>query len=214
MKRYFILGTDTDCGKTYVTCQILDYLKRQNQRAIGIKPIASGCEERGGVLVSMDEEQLQQFNDEPNRLINRWRFKPPISPHLAAKEAGQRIAIQEMIDFCFDPGFDDYDYQLIEGAGGLMVPLNPEKTWVDFLDQSKIPVILVVGIKLGCINHALLTVLALKQYQIQCVGWIANCIDKDMLAREENIETLADKLAVPLLTIIPWGGVIKDLKCI
>lgn len=209
MKRYFILGTDTDCGKTYVTCQLLQFFKQSNQRAIGLKPIASGCEEQFGALISSDEEALQRFNDKPEQRINRWRFKPPISPHLAAMQAGVNVSIHEMMEFCFDPRFNDYDYQLIEGAGGLMVPLNSDETWVDFLTQSKIPVILVVGMKLGCINHALLTALVLKLYHIPCIGWIANSIDREMLVREENIETLERMMEFPLLTTISFGGVVE-----
>lgn len=214
MNRYFILGTDTDCGKTYVTCQLLQYFKQKHHRAIGLKPIASGCGEQLEKLVSSDEEALQQFNDKPKQVINRWRFKPPISPHIAAMRAGVHVSIQEILDFCFDPRFDEYDYQLIEGAGGLMVPLNRDHTWVDFLRQSKIPVILVVGMTLGCINHALLTGLALQHYQISCVGWVANCIDPTMLEKEENIETLKTKLEFPWLTTISLGGVVDHLNMI
>ena len=206
MKRYFITGTDTDCGKTYVTCQLLDYFKKRQQRIIAIKPVASGCWEENNQLINDDLLQLQHYNGEVQQDICPWRFIPPLSPHLAAAEAEQCISTEAITTFCFDEAFTAFDYQLIEGAGGLMVPLNANETWIDFLLQSRIPVILVVGMRLGCLNHALLTELALNKHHIKCVGWIANCLDKDMLALTANISTLEKKLSWPLLATIPYGG--------
>ncbi len=206
MKRYFIAGTDTDCGKTYVTCQLLDYLQARCQQAIAIKPVASGCIEQDGQLVSEDVCHLQRHNGYVQQPICCWRFKPPISPHLAAEKVGQVISAQAVADFCDDSAFSDGDYLLIEGAGGLMTPLNHQETWLDFLIAGQIPVILVVGMRLGCLNHALLTELALNTHQITCVGWIANCLDKeDMLELSANIESLSLKMRSPLLAIIPFG---------
>lgn len=206
MKPYFITGTDTDCGKTYVTCQLLDYFKAKNQRTMAIKPVVSGCWEEQGILVNEDILQLQSHNGLIDQDISPWRFGPPISPHLAAKQMGQELSIQAITDFCFSKAFTELDYLLIEGAGGLMAPLNDQETWLNFLSLSKIPVILVVGIRLGCLNHALLTALALNKYQIHGVGWIANCLDKDMLALSENINTLQMKIEWPMLGIVPYGG--------
>lgn len=205
MKRYFIVGTDTDCGKTYVTCRLLDYFKAQSKRIMAIKPVASGCIEQNGHLVSEDVLHLQRHNRDMPQQICGWQFKPPISPHLAAAQAGQLITSQAITDFCNNSAFTDIDYLLIEGAGGLMAPINSLETWIDFLTCSKIPVILVVGMQLGCLNHALLTELALKTHQIQCVGWIANCIDNNMLALQDNVKTLSQKIKSPLLAIIPFG---------
>jgi dethiobiotin synthetase len=199
MKRYFITGTDTDCGKTYVTCQLIDYFKNRGRRVIAVKPVASGCVEQNGQLISEDAEHLQRHNGSDSIQICPWRFKPPISPHLAAEEVDERLSVQAITDFCFDEVFSDFEYQLIEGAGGLMAPLNENETWIDFLLLSHVPVILVVGMRLGCLNHALLTELALNTHKINCVGWIANCIDKDMLALSENIKTLSEKMKWPLL---------------
>jgi dethiobiotin synthetase len=211
MKRYFIIGTDTDCGKTYVTCQLIDYFKKKYKRVIGLKPLASGCNEMGGRLVSGDVEQLQAHNGH-DQLICGWQFKPPISPHLAAQQAGKLILAKDIINFCEGESFKGFDYVFIEGAGGLMAPLNEDETWVDVLKQSKIPAILVVGMRLGCLNHALLTELALKANHIECAGWIANCIDPKMLALEENIKTLERKIKAPLLARIPHGGAIALLQ--
>lgn len=209
MKRYFIIGTDTDCGKTYVTCQLLDYFKKQKKRALAIKPVASGCIEQNGQLLSEDVLHLQHHNSDPHQQVCQWLFKPPISPHLAAEQAGQSITAQDIVNFCNNQAFTNTDVLLIESAGGLMSPLNNNETWLDVILISKIPVIFVVGMRLGCLNHALLTELALKSHQINCVGWIANCIDKDMLALSENINTLSQKMKMPLLKIIPEGKRIK-----
>lgn len=209
MKPYFILGTDTDCGKTYVTCQLMRYFEAKNQQVLAIKPVASGCIEQNGVLISEDAVCLVQYNDHTQDQICPWRLRLPVSPHLAAQADGLFISAQMIVDFCTDKLFEMHDYLLIEGAGGLMVPLNHQETWIDVLTQSKIPVILVVGMRLGCINHALLTALALKKHSIACAGWIANCVDKDMLMLSENIHTLSNKLDWPLLAVIPYAGILS-----
>ncbi len=212
MKRYFITGTDTDCGKTYVTCQLLDYLKKQHKCVLAVKPVASGCFEQDNKLISDDVLRLNEHNGEQSHEISPWRFKPPLSPHLAAEQANVSLSAQEITNFCLDQQFVELDCLLIEGAGGLLVPLNIHETWVDVLTISKMPVILVVGMRLGCINHALLTELALKAHKIECIGWIANCIDKDMLALSANITTLSEKMDLPLLAIVPYAGEMEEVN--
>ena len=209
MKRYFITGTDTDCGKTYVTCQLLDYLTQRGQRVGALKPVASGCFERDGLLVSEDVINLQRHNPSFQQERCPWRFKSPISPHLAAEDVGVLLSAQAITDFCLKGYFAGIDHLLIEGAGGLMAPLNQHETWIDFLLCSKLPVILVVGMRLGCLNHALLTALALDSYGLECVGWIANGLDQHMLAMNKNIQTLSGKMRYPLLATIPYGGILE-----
>jgi dethiobiotin synthetase len=211
MSRYFITGTDTDCGKTYVTCQLLDYFNAEKKRPLALKPIASGCQEINGQLESEDVLALQQHNSDPFHAINGWRFAPAISPHLAAEAAGKRITASDIASFCFQEQFAHYDPLLIEGAGGLMVPLNEKETWIDFLKLTKMQVILVVGLRLGCINHALLTASVLKTEGIEVLGWIANCLDPKMLALEENIETLSVKMQVPKIGFVPYKGLISTV---
>ena len=206
MKRYYIIGTDTDCGKTYVTCQLLKHLHAQGHRVRGLKPIASGCIEQHGRWVSDDVAQLQACNGGFDGIICPWQFIPPISPHLAADAVGVRLSARAVTDFCCASEQDDLDYLLIEGAGGLMVPLNAQETWLDVLRLSAIPVILVVGMRLGCINHALLTAFALKAHGIDCAGWIANGIDPKMLALSGNMDTLSARINVPLLARVAHGG--------
>ncbi|CAM2836834.1 Dethiobiotin synthetase [Legionella steigerwaltii] len=204
MKRFFITGTDTDCGKTYVTTQLLNYFSS----AAAIKPIASGCMEIENKLVNSDAEHLQKNSKKSisMEVINPWRFKLPVSPHIAAESEGVCLSLTEIADYCLNLQLDGIETLFIEGAGGLMVPLNDHDTWIDFLQITKIPVILVVGMKLGCINHALLTEAALLANNIQCTGWIANCIDPNMQALSANIATLNRKLTSPLLAKVPFGG--------
>ncbi len=211
MKRYLIIGTDTSAGKTYVTGQLARYLTNHHHRVQAIKPIASGCIEMDSMLVSEDAMLLNRFNAEPldERLF--WRFKQPVSPHIAAAEEGVLISAQSIAKVCESVEYEQLDYQLIESAGGLMSPFSADETWIDFLIQTKIPVILVVGIRLGCINHALLTDVVLNQYQIPCVGWIANVIDPNMLALQENIQTLTVRLSCPLLAEVSFSGTIDQL---
>jgi dethiobiotin synthetase len=202
MKRYFITGTDTDCGKTYVTTQLLDYFSH----SAAIKPVASGGSLVGEQLVNGDALQLQQKTNLSLDLINPWTFKRPLSPHLAAKKEGVQLSIQEIASYCTEVQLNNIDRLFIEGAGGLMVPLNDNETWVDFLQYTQIPVILVVGMTLGCLNHALLTQTAFNAYNIPCVGWIANCLDSQMQALDENIDTLDRLLHVPRLATVPYAS--------
>ncbi|WP_065232879.1 dethiobiotin synthase, partial [Legionella shakespearei] len=202
MKRFFITGTDTDCGKTYVTRKLLQHFSR----AAAIKPVASGCSVVNGELINSDAQHLIQYSAMSMGQINPWRFSMPVSPHIAAFHENKRLSANEIADYCLNVQVDNADTLFIEGAGGLCVPLNEEETWMDFLKYSDIPVILVVGMKLGCLNHALLTESALAAHNIPCVGWIANCIDPDMLALAENLETLKNKLKIPLLATIPFAG--------
>lgn len=208
MKRYFITGTDTDCGKTYVTAKLVNFIAY----AAAIKPIASGGSIVDGQFVSSDAQYLQQHTKLSTDVINPWRFKLPASPHIAAREEGYCLSVNEIAEYCLNLQLEGIESLFIEGAGGLMVPLNDKETWIDFLKHTEIPVILVVGLKLGCINHALLTETALSTSEINCMGWIANCLDPNMLAIEENISTLKSKLKFPLLATIPYLSELVDVN--
>ncbi|MFI4963217.1 MAG: dethiobiotin synthase [Legionellales bacterium] len=200
MNRFFITGTDTDCGKTYVTRRLLE----TTPRSLAIKPVASGCIRIGSDLVSVDAQQLQYQGTLSLNEINPWRFKASASPHIAAREAGERLSVEDLAAYCLKLEVPGFDTLFIEGAGGLMVPLNEEHTWIDFLQLTQIPVILVVGMRLGCINHALLTQTAMEANGIRCAGWIANCLDPDMDYLSENLATLTDTLKYPLLRTIGY----------
>ena len=208
MKRYFITGTNTDCGKTYVTRKLTSFYSR----AAAIKPVASGCKRINEQLISSDALQLQQHSILSMEQINPWRFEEPVSPHIAANNQGVRINVNEIAEYCLAFESAGIELLFIEGAGGLMVPLNEKETWIDFLQLTEIPVILVVGLTLGCINHALLTQVALDSNNVHCEGWIANCVDPGMMALDENIKTLENKLNFPLLATIPYLGELSDLN--
>lgn len=206
MKRYFITGTDTDCGKTWVTSKLLEFISD----ATAIKPVASGGQWINGELVSLDAIEIQKRTKMPLHEINPWIFETPVSPHIAAEMEGQLINVKEIAQYVLE--FDDASHQilLVEGAGGLMVPLNATETWIDFLQLTQIPLILVVGMKLGCINHALLTQAAIELHNLQCVGWIANFKETEFLAGEQNLMTLKRKLKFPLLARMNHGEGVDD----
>lgn len=206
MTAYFITGTDTDCGKTYVTCRLLDYWRQQQRRVVALKPLASGASWQNGCWVNDDVARLQAHNPDPSLPINARQFPEPISPHLAAERMGERVSVAELAEFCTRATFADYDTVLVEGAGGLMVPLNENETWLDFLQTTGMPVILVVGMRLGCLNHALLTAAVLQNQGIPCAGWIANSVDEHMLESEANLATLRARLDMPLLGLVRHGA--------
>ncbi|MCX7091469.1 MAG: dethiobiotin synthase [Legionellales bacterium] len=207
IKSYFITGTDTDCGKTYVTVALLQYLHQQKMRARALKPIASGCHLKQGVWVNDDVQRLEKANGNNPSAINHLTLRSPISPNLAAAEEGVAFTAAKIKSFYEAYPKTDLDYLLVEGAGGLLVPLNEQETWLDFLVQTRMPVLLVVGMRLGCMNHALLTAYALRKQHIPCHGWIANFLDPNMLAQAENLQTLQHWLAYPFLGSIPYQGV-------
>lgn len=200
MKRFFITGTDTDSGKTYSTCALLDYLGSQ---AVAVKPVASGCIDTPEGLVSEDALAIQQHTNPDLPDINPWRFAAPVSPHIASRH--NPLSLEAIADYCLNFSSQTAEILFIEGAGGLMVPLTDTEFWTDFLKRTQIPVILVVGIRTGCINHALLTQIALHFHQIPLAGWIANQIDPQVLAWDDNIATLRSHIKAPLMGIIRHG---------
>ena len=206
LKSYFITGTDTHCGKTYVTVALLNHLRSQNKSALALKPVASGCEEVDGQWINHDIQCLEQANGSQSPPIWKWKFRPPIAPHLAAQQEKVQISASEIKRFYTSYPKENLDYMLVEGAGGLLVPLNSQETWLDFLVATHMPVILVVGMRLGCINHALLTAYALRKQHIACHGWIANFLDPSMLAVADNLNTLKQWLRYPYLGHVSYGG--------
>ncbi len=197
MKQYFITGTDTDSGKTYVTCALLRHYKN----SAAVKPVASGCE----AGISDDAQSIARDSIEIIEHQKPWRFNPPISPHIAAQQVEEVITVADIFSYVQHIQ-TQAEYLFIEGAGGVMVPLNTKETWLDFLTLSKVPVVLVVGMTLGCINHALLSASVLKTSQIECAGWIANFLDPEMLCLEENIVTLKSFLDIPFLGRVAYQG--------
>ncbi len=204
-QRYFIAGTDTDAGKTLVACGLLARAKIDGLSTAAVKPVAAGCEETPEGLRNDDAEQLLAQCTLPLHYeqVNPIAFAPPIAPHIAAAKQGARMDAGRMAGFTRGVLMLGADVTLVEGAGGWRVPLNERETLAELPKQLQLPVILVVGMKLGCISHTLLTVEAIKHDGLRLAGWVANHIDPDMSEFEANLETLKSSLAAPLLGVVP-----------
>ena len=182
---WFITGTDTEVGKTFSTCTLLHVLKNSGIAALGMKPIAAGTDAAGK---NDDVEALIAASGirAPRELVNPYLFAPPIAPHIAAQEAGRRIDIDHIVS-AFQHLQQLADCVLVEGVGGFCVPLDDRTDTADLARHLALPVILVVGMRLGCINHALLTQQAIAASGLRLAGWIANRIDPAMSRFEENL---------------------------
>ena len=209
-KIFSIVGTDTGIGKTYVTVEVLNYLNSHGFSASALKPISAGIGYGENGLVNEDVEKL--FRASKTKLaytqISPISLQLPIAPHIAAKIENIDLNVSNIItkaEKSIQILSKTEDYILIESVGGIMVPLNATETYVDLLKAWQHPVILVVGMKLGCLNHALLTISALRENNINVVAWVANCVDKDMPYRAENIEFLTQKLTMPLLGVVAYN---------
>lgn len=203
--RFFVTGTDTGVGKTTVTVRLMQQLIAQGKTVIGMKPVASGCEWLEGRWQNEDVRLLTAASNvkAPPELINPYRFTPAIAPHIAAVQAGVEIQL-EVIQTAYTQLTAMADVVIVEGAGGLLVPLNQTHSMADLIQALQLPALIVVGMRLGCINHALLTTQVLKSRQIDCCGWIANRIDPHMSMPEENLQTLIDSLQQPPLLQVPF----------
>lgn len=202
MKRIFVTGTDTDAGKTFVCGLLIKGLQQCGQTAYALKPIASGCDADGN---NADIEHLLAASTMPLTPadINLHKFQPAIAPHLAAAKAGLLLAGTKIRQFVEDSKRPAADWQFIEGAGGWLLPLSDTEFLADTVIDAGWPVVLVVGVKLGCLNHALLTLRELQRQQVAVVGFVANVLG-DMSALEENLAELQRLLPIPCLGIVPF----------
>jgi len=203
-KGYFITGTDTDVGKTWVSLGIVEALKQQGKKVGVMKPISAGCEKTANGLRNEDALLLQKHSniEQDYDLINPYAFEPAIAPHIAAADAGVRIDI-ETLNQHLQTIEQQSDCVVVEGAGGWLVPLNDFQTMADLAKRFQMPVILVVGMRLGCLSHALLTVEAIRATGLPLAGWIANQVSTEMNYLDENIKTLQQMIDVPMLGQIP-----------
>ena len=208
-KGYFIAGTDTGVGKTLIASSVVSKLWRDGKRVAVLKPVASGSEKIGDVAFSSDVSKLLRHGVENGLLysdINPFLFHEQIAPHIAAKKNGIELSVKTIIQKSDQVLTSDADYVVIEGAGGWCVPLNDDETMADLALAYGYPVILVVGIRLGCINHTLLTYKSMCDLGVLVHGWVANVIDNEMLCLEENIEAIKSRIAAPLLGVVPYDS--------
>ena len=200
---YFITGTDTDAGKTYATLALMHYFKRQGKTVLGMKPVASGCRLHAGELKNADALLIQEHASiaVDYQLINPYAYELPVSPHIAGIHNPVKLSV---IVERFNSLKALAEVVIVEGAGGWYTPLNAQDDISALANALALPVILVVGLRLGCINHAKLSYQAIQLSGIACAGWIAVCVDPDLLNRDENIQTITAALPVTLLGILPY----------
>ncbi|ALB71362.1 dethiobiotin synthase [Cronobacter muytjensii] len=211
-ERWFITGTDTEVGKTVASCALLEAAKAAGRRAAGYKPVASGSEMAPEGLRNSDALSLQRHSSVALRYeqVNPLTFGEPTSPHIASREEGQPIDFAVM-----SAGLraleQQADWVLVEGAGGWFTPLTDDATFADWAQQERLPVILVVGVKLGCINHALLTAQAVQAAGLRLAGWVANDVQPPGRRHQDYLATLQRLLPAPMLGEIPWLGAEPDV---
>ena len=198
---WFIVGTDTEVGKTFVGCALLHALRNAGFDAIGMKPVAAGTDAEGK---NEDVESLLAASSRrlPQALVCPYLFQPAVAPHIGAAE-GNRVIDIDCIVSAFETLRETAGCVLVEGVGGFCVPLGPHADTADLAERLGLPVILVVGMRLGCINHALLTQQAIAARGLRLAGWIANRIDPGMSRFEENLAALRERIDAPLLGVVP-----------
>ena len=210
-------GTDTGVGKTLVACALLHAFAARGLKTVGMKPVASGAERRGSDLVNDDVERLAAAGNvaAPRSDLNPYCFEPPIAPHLAAERAGVKIGF-DRIERSFHALAALAEVVVVEGVGGFRVPLGADGDTAQLATRLALPVVLVVGLRLGCQNHALLTVEAIAARRLKLAGWVANSVDPAMDAADENVRSLERLIAAPLIARIghaapPQPGAIAEL---
>lgn len=204
---YFVTGTDTGVGKTTVSCALLKVAEKQGLTTLALKPVASGCEQTAEGWRNEDALALMQVMTEPLTYdeVNPLAFPLPLSPHLAAEKAGRRVSITQLAGFCRGSLSRRAGFALVEGAGGWRVPLNEREMLSALPKALNLPVVLVVGLRLGCINHATLSAEAILRDGLKLAGWVGNIVSPDMAALDENIATLKSLLPAPCLGVLPWA---------
>ena len=205
-KSVFIAGTDTGIGKTFAACGLLRALRAAGARASGMKPVASGCIETPDGLRSEDALALIAASNPqpPYAECNPFAFAEPVSPHIAASEAHAEITLNPIED-AYDSIALQTDVVVMEGVGGWLAPLSDNLRASAIPRHLRMPVILVVGLKLGCLNHAQLTARAIHADDCELIGWIGNRIDPEMLHAKENLATLHRSVGAPCLGVLPYG---------
>lgn len=202
-KHVFVTGTDTEVGKTRISVGLMALLQQQGLKTAGMKPIASGCEWLDGEWKNEDALAMIAQSDLalPYTMVNPYAFEPAIAPHIAAKQAGVAICLNT-IKKCYQQISEQAEAVVVEGAGGWLVPINDDYTMADLAQKLELPVVLVVAIKLGCINHTLLTVESIQQKGLKLAGWVANHLSTQTES-DEIIDTLKQRIDAPCLGVVP-----------
>jgi len=200
---YFLTGTDTEVGKTFITCALLHRGRQLGLRAAGLKPVAAGTDATGR---NDDVEQIRAASniELPPGIVNPYCFAPAIAPHIAAAELGVNIDLA-VIEAATALARLEANLLIVEGAGGFRIPLGRGGDSADLAVRLGLPVILVVGLRLGCINHALLTAEAVAARGLHLAGWVANRVDPAMARPDENLFTLQSLIGAPLLGVVPYA---------
>ena len=202
---FFVTGTDTGVGKTLVCSELLRSAGRAGLRSSGMKPVATGAVRVAAGLRNDDALALLRASSEPGGydIVNPYCFEPPVSPHLAARASGVTIDLARIAD-CARQLTARCDWLVVEGVGGWRAPLSETLTVADMACELQLPVILVVGVRLGCLSHALLAAESIRASGLRLAGWIGSQLDPEMLLQAENLATLAEKLGRPALAVLPW----------
>jgi len=200
----FVTGTDTGVGKTVAACTLLRAHAARGRRAVGMKPVASGIAAGSGRNEDVAALEAAGNVQVTLALRNPYAFTPAIAPHLAAAQAGVKIELSR-IERAYRELARCADRIVVEGAGGAFSPLDDEHDMLDIASTIGLPVLLVVGIRLGCLNHALLSALAIRARGLTLAGWVANAIDPALPCFDENIATLERRLAAPRLATLRWS---------
>ena len=202
---FFVTGTDTGVGKTLISSAVVYHFAQRGLQSAGMKPVAAGCEFSSDGLMSEDVLQLRMASNVelPLKVVNPYAFEPPLAPHIAAEMAGVRIELN-LIQDAFKEAAEAVDILVVEGVGGFRVPLNEAEDTSDLARRLELPVILVVGMRLGCINHALLTMESIAARGLKLAGWVANHIDPEMAAKRENMESLQKLITAPCLGVVSF----------
>ncbi|UTF59369.1 dethiobiotin synthase [Gilvimarinus sp. DA14] len=206
MPAFFVTGTDTDVGKTRIAAALLYRARQRGMTTAAVKPVSAGCELTRDGLRNDDALRLQRECSPSLEYdaINPVAFQPPIAPHIAAQQLGHTVSMSELLNATEKTLAAAAEFALVEGAGGWRVPLNDDQTLADLAVSLGLPVVLVVGVRLGCINHAMLTCEAILRDGLPLAGWVANIVDPDVCSGAENISSLKARLPAPCLGVVPF----------
>jgi len=207
MNHYYVTGTDTGIGKTLASTALLHVLRGRGLRAVGMKPVASGCEDRGDGLRNEDALALLAASDPcPDYAdLNPYALPQPLAPEIAAREAGIEVGLEKIVA-AYRRLQASADAVVVEGVGGWAAPLATTLDQAHLVHALRLPVILVVGMRLGCLSHARLTARAILDDGCELAGWIANHVDADMERQDENFQLLTARMPAPCWGRIPYGA--------